>query len=126
MDVSVTFDAGGLVGLLGDRLRPGDRAVSCPFLGATMWFPESPFVFAALTEAPVVLCFGLYRGGRRYDLHFELLRERIALPRTGRREAVGELVRDYASRLEHYTRMAPYNWFNFYDTFAAPDGGEAR
>jgi predicted LPLAT superfamily acyltransferase len=120
------IDAGGLVGMLGDRLRPGDSAVPCPFLGATMWFPGAPFVFAALTQAPVVLCFGLYRGDRRYDLHFELFRERIVLPRAERSEAVAALVRDYASRLEHYTRMAPYNWFNFYDTWAAPGGEEAR
>jgi len=120
------IDAGGYVGLLGDRLRPGDRAVPCPFLGATMWFPEAPFVFAALVGAPVVLCFGLYRGDRLYDLHFELFRSRIELPRTGRREAIGVLVREYAARLEHYARTAPYNWFNFYDTWAEPAHQEAR
>ncbi|MGB8436705.1 MAG: acyl-CoA synthetase [Burkholderiales bacterium] len=120
------IDGGGLVGLLGDRLRPGDRAVPCPFLGATMWFPQSPFVFAALVDAPVVLCYGLHRGDRRYDLHFEVFRERIDLPRARRVEALAELVGEYASRLEHHTLAAPYNWFNFYDTWAAPDHGEAR
>jgi len=119
------IDAGGLVGVLGDRLRPGDRAVPCPFLGATMWFPEAPFVFAALVGAPIVLGFGLYRGDRRYDLHFELLRERVDLPRAGRREAIAALAREYAARLEHHARAAPYNWFNFYDTWAAPARGEA-
>ncbi len=120
------IDAGGLVGVLGDRLRPGDRAVPCPFLGATMWFPEAPFVFAALVGAPVVLCYGLYRGDRLYDLHFELFRSRVELPRAGRREAIALLAREYAARLEHYARMAPYNWFNFYDTWAEPARGEAR
>jgi len=120
------IDAGGLVGVLGDRLRPGDRAVPCPFLGATMWFPEAPFAFAALVGAPVVLCYGLYRGDRLYDLHFELFRRRVELPRAGRREAIALLAREYAARLEHYARMAPYNWFNFYDTWAEPARGEAR
>lgn len=119
------IDAGALVGVLGDRLRPGDRAVPCPFLGAPMWFPESPFVFAALVGAPVVLCFGLYRGNRRYDLHFELFRERIELPRAGRREAIAALAREYAARLEAHARAAPYNWFNFYDTWAEPAREEA-
>jgi predicted LPLAT superfamily acyltransferase len=118
------IDAGGLVGVLGDRLRPGDRAVPCAFLGATMWFPEAPFVFAALVGAPVVLCYGLYRGDKRYDLHFELFRERIDLPRPGRREAIAALAREYAERLEHHARAAPYNWFNFYDVWADPAGGE--
>jgi len=120
------IDAGGLVGVLGDRLRPGDRAVPCPFLGATMWFPEAPFVFAALVGAPVVLCYGLYRGDRRYDLHFELFRSRIELPRAGRRDAIAVLAREYAARLEHHAREAPYNWFNFYDTWAEPAHQEAR
>jgi predicted LPLAT superfamily acyltransferase len=25
------------------------------------------------------------------------------------------LFQRYADRLEHYCRVAPYNWFNFYD-----------
>lgn len=120
------IDAGGLVGILGDRLRPGDRAVPCPFFGATMWFPVAPFVFAALVGAPVVLCFGLYRGDRRYDLHFEVLRERIALPRATRNAVLAELVSEYAARLEHHARSAPYNWFNFYDTWAEPAREEAH
>jgi predicted LPLAT superfamily acyltransferase len=91
-----------------------------------MWFPAAPFVFAALVGAPVVLCYGLYRGDRRYDLHFELLRERIELPRAGRDEAIAALAREYAARLEHHARAAPYNWFNFYDTWAEPARGEAR
>jgi len=120
------IDAGGLVGILGDRLRPGDRAAPSPFFGKEMWFPEAPFVFAALVGAPVILGFGLYRGGRRYDVHFEVLRERVVLPRAGRSAAVAVLVREYAARLEHYARLAPYNWFNFFDTWTAPGGEEAR
>jgi predicted LPLAT superfamily acyltransferase len=32
---------------------------------------------------------------------------------------VEDAVRLYASRLEHYCRDAPYNWFNFYDFWHA-------
>jgi predicted LPLAT superfamily acyltransferase len=38
-------------------------------------------VIASLLELPVVLCFGLYRGGNRYDLHFEIFAEQIRLAR---------------------------------------------
>jgi predicted LPLAT superfamily acyltransferase len=85
-----------------------------------MWFPEAPFLIAAVLRAPVVLCFGLYRGGRRYDLHFEVFRDPLELPRGARAAAVAALAREYAARLEHYARSAPYNWFNFYDVWAAP------
>jgi predicted LPLAT superfamily acyltransferase len=63
----------------------------------------------------VVLCFGLYRGGNRYDLHFELFAETLTLQR-GRREADLQLiVQRYADRLAHHIREEPYNRFNFYD-----------
>jgi predicted LPLAT superfamily acyltransferase len=28
---------------------------------------------------------------------------------------IEQALKRYAQRLEHYCRMAPYNWFNFYD-----------
>jgi predicted LPLAT superfamily acyltransferase len=111
------LDQGALLGLLGDRSRPGDRTVACPFLGATMRFPEAPYVIAAVLGAPVVLCFALYRGARRYDVHFEVFRDPLALPRADRAAAIAALAREYAGRLEHYARSAPYNWFNFYDVW---------
>lgn len=115
------LDAGAMVGMLGDRLRPGDKPVPCGFLGGTMLFPEAPFVLGAVLRTPVILCFGLYRGGRRYDIHFEVFRDPLEVPRAGRAEAIAALAREYAARLEHYTRLAPYNWFNFYDVWAIPD-----
>jgi predicted LPLAT superfamily acyltransferase len=66
-------------------------------------------------HAPGLLCLGLYRGKRRYDVHFELLTEAIDVPRARRREAIHGYLQQYVSRLEHYCRLAPYNWFNFYD-----------
>lgn len=120
------IDAGAMLGMLGDRLRPGDHAVPVPFLGETMWFPEGPLVLASVLRAPVVLCFGLYRGGRRYDIHFEVLRDPLDLPRAARRAAVAGLVQEYAGRLEHWTRAAPYNWFNFFDTWAPPADSPRR
>jgi predicted LPLAT superfamily acyltransferase len=120
------LDAGAMLGLLGDRLRPGDRPVPTPFLGDTVRFPTGPFAAAAALGAPVMLCFGLYRGGRRYDLHFEPFLDRLALPRSGRAEALAATVRDYAARLEHYARLAPYNWFNFFDVWADPDDARRR
>jgi predicted LPLAT superfamily acyltransferase len=62
-----------------------------------------------------VLCFGLYRGGRRYDLHFEIFAPTLAIPRAARATVVAEIVQRFADRLSHYAQLAPYNWFNFYD-----------
>ncbi len=117
-------DQGALIGLLADRTRPGEASTPCRFLGRPAPFPVAPMLIASALQIPVALCFGLYRGGRRYDLHFELFAERIDVPRRQRAAALSALMQRYADRLEHRVRSAPYNWFNFYDfwqtTPAAP------
>jgi predicted LPLAT superfamily acyltransferase len=71
-----------------------------------------------MLKRPVVLMVGLYLGGNRYHLHFERLigEGELALRDP---QAVERWVQRYAQRLEHYCRLAPYNWFNFYDFWDA-------
>ncbi|HJR11125.1 MAG TPA: acyltransferase [Rhodanobacteraceae bacterium] len=106
---------GAMITLLGDRGRPHELMREVPFLGTDAPFPAAPWQIAALLKVPVVLCLGMYRGGSRYDLVFETLAESVELPRTGRNAALDSYIRHYATRLEHHLRVAPYNWFNFYD-----------
>ncbi len=103
---------GAIVALLADRVRPGGESSDADFLGGCAEFPTAPWRMAAALGAPVMLCFGVYRGGNRYDLRFETLAERIE--RDGR-NGVRTLVAGYAHRLESEVRAAPFNWFNFYD-----------
>ena len=65
-------------------------------------------------HCPVIIFFGLYRGGNRYDIYFELLAQEISLDRENRTEEIRAWMQRYVDRLEHYARLAPYNWFNFY------------
>lgn len=106
---------GGMVGVLGDRVVVGEKTVRVRFFDRETAFPAGPLLLAALADCPVILFFGLYRGGRRYEIHFERLAERIALDRNRRQEQLAVWVQRYADRLEYYARLAPYNWFNFYD-----------
>lgn len=118
--VKEALDAGFVVGLLGDRNAPGEPRVACRFCGRTAHFPLGPLALAAVTRVPVLLFFGLYRGGNRYDVYFEHFTDHLSAPRPRRRELLGEWVQRYAARLEHHARMAPYNWFNFYDFWDEP------
>ncbi len=108
-------DARSAIGLLVDRARVGEHAVPCPFFGEDAMFPSAPMLIAAALQVPVVLCFGLYRGGTTYDVHFETFSPALVIPRHNRQAMLAELLARYAARLEHYVRLAPYNWFNFYD-----------
>ena len=113
LKVEQALERGEFVGMLGDRTIAGEGTVACSFLGGTAQFPVGPFRLAAMLGRPVVLMFGLYRGGNRYDIHFERLAE--PAPGTHRSERMERSIRNYVERLEHYSRIAPYNWFNFYD-----------
>jgi predicted LPLAT superfamily acyltransferase len=106
---------GEIVGILGDRVWNSARTASCEFLGAPARFPLGPLFLAGLLGAPVILFFGLYRGGRRYEIRLEAFAERIMIERGEREASVRPWLERYAQRLERQCRRAPYNWFNFYD-----------
>lgn len=108
---------GALVALLVDRAQPGGQTIEAPFFGLPAAFPTAPWLIAMALKAPVTLAFGLYRGGRRYDLRFEHFCDRLDVPRAQRAERLAELVRHYVVRLEAAARSAPYNWFNFYNVW---------
>lgn len=109
------LDAGEWIGILGDRVQGGEKVVTVPFFGRPVTLPAGPFLLAKALKIPVVLFFSIYRGANVYEEHFELLADEIRFS-TRRGEAeIAHWATRYAQRLEHYCRLAPYNWFNFFD-----------
>lgn len=106
---------GALVGILADRATGAGDYAEAMFLGAPASFPLGPFRMAALLRQPLVFMTGLYLGGNRYDVHFELLNDFSATAAAGREALALELLQTYVAALERHCRAAPYNWFNFYD-----------
>ncbi len=119
--IKEAIDAGGIVTLLADRARPHEATVSVDFMGSPAEFPIGPLLIGATLDAPIVLAFGIYRGGRRYDLCFEPFADHLSLPRGARQEALRTTVQRFATCLEAKVRDAPYNWFNLYDFWDAED-----
>ncbi len=118
-DVERLIAGGELVGTMGDRVGAAGKAVLAPVLGAAAPVPAGPYLLAAALGCPVYLGFGLYHEPNRYALYCEPFAERVVLPRAARAEALAGYAARYAARLEHYCRLAPYNWFNFYDFWSA-------
>lgn len=116
--VQTRLSEGAFIGMLADRSfnteQIHDEVRWLPFLGTPAPFPLGPFRLAALLRRPLLLMLGLYQGGRRYDIHFELLAD-FSLPGLDRRQAIEQAQERYVARLEHYCRVSPYNWFNFFD-----------
>jgi predicted LPLAT superfamily acyltransferase len=108
-------ESGALATLLADRARAHEATVVVDFMGAPAAFPVAPFLIGSLLKVPIVLCFGMYRGGNRYDLYFEAFADQLELPRRARKAELRAVAQRYAARLEHYVRQDPYNWFNWHD-----------
>ncbi len=126
------LDGGGLAGLLADRTLPAHSAPSghsdrsrtlwLDFLGQPARFSDGPFRLAALLRRQVVFMAGMYQGGNRYELHFvELADFRASADARGLDldARVRDAMQRYVTLLESLCRESPYNWFNFFDFWAA-------
>jgi len=108
---------GECVGLLADRGLHDEKTLDCQFFGRPMPIPLGPFRLALMLGQPVVLTFGLYLGGNRYEVHFERLADGMPVDRAQREAVVAQWAQTFAARLEHHCRQHPYNWFNFFDVW---------
>jgi len=124
--VKRALDDGGFIGMLADRTlteEDGTPAVrELDLLGDRVSIPTGPFRLAAMLRRPAIFIVGLYRGGNRYDVHYEDLYDFSQLEDVATSEraaataaAIDASIARYVDRLEHFCREAPYNWFNFYD-----------
>lgn len=115
LQVQERLDDGMLVGMLSDRTLGDEPMAQVNLLGANAALPTGPFRMAALLRRPVVFMVGLYMGGNHYQVYFERLADFSDVPRGQRDQAVENAIARYTGLLNHYTRLAPYNWFNFFD-----------
>jgi predicted LPLAT superfamily acyltransferase len=113
--VKELVDAGEIVAILGDRVGINDKFAVADFLGSPARFPTGPLLIASMLKCPVFLTFGMYTSPNKYECFLEPFADPVELPRKDRDAALAGYVQKYATRLEHFCRMSPYNWFNFYD-----------
>jgi predicted LPLAT superfamily acyltransferase len=117
LELGERLDGGALVGVLADRTLGNEAVIDVPFFGRPAPFPTGPMRMAAALRRKVYFMTALYRGGNRYEIHFEELVDFSGTAGVGRGEReqrVNAAVARYAERLEHYCRQAPDNWFNFH------------
>lgn len=118
LTVKDRLEEGGIVGILADRTLGHERNFPITFLGETAYFAVGPFRMAAMMRKPVFLMVGMYRGGNRYEINIEKIADFSDGENGERRnsqQAIDAAIIAYVGRLEHFARLAPYNWFNFYD-----------
>jgi predicted LPLAT superfamily acyltransferase len=115
LKIKEAIDTGHAVGMLGDRVMGKEKTVRCQLLGADIELPIAPILIASTLKIPLIAFFGIYHGGQKYQIHFNLLTEKVVLTRKNRQQDIQRYAQQYADLLETQIRKSPYNWFNFYD-----------
>jgi hypothetical protein len=115
LKINEKLEEGALVGVLADRASGADKYQCFSFLGDDAYFPCGPFRMAVMLRYPIYFMTGLYRGGNRYEIHFELIEDFSQPLEKDRDAAVHRVMAKYAATLERYCVAAPFNWFNFFD-----------
>jgi predicted LPLAT superfamily acyltransferase len=120
-EVKACIDRGEFVGILGDRMGPGeqDRVATASFLGRPARFPLGPFLLAGLLGCPILLSLCLRTDDARYQTVVKPLTQGEVVPRAERAKRARELLEAYARSLEEVCCRAPHQWFNFYDFWDA-------
>ncbi len=121
-EIRQCLERGEFVGILGDRVWPGDRqVVDVPFLGHPAPFSLRPFLLAGVLGAPLLFSICVRRDDSTYEAVVEPIHLGGPVPRKVRNARASEWLHEYVARLEHWCEEEPRQWFNFYDTWAHED-----
>ncbi len=120
MQLKELVDAGGWVAIAGDRVPiHSAQTVTVDFLGAPAPFPVGAYVLASVLQCSLVLLTCLHKAPG-YEIRFELLADRVTLPRATRAASLAQYAQTYAHTLQQRLRDSPYDWFNFYAFWDSP------
>jgi predicted LPLAT superfamily acyltransferase len=122
--VKELIERGDCIALLGDRSLD-ERGELVDFLGGKARFPVGPYALAAAVGCPIYIVMTLYEPPNGYRLYCEPFLEHVPKRRDDP-AAHTRAAQAFATRLEHYCRLAPDNWFNFYEFWAEPSEVESR
>ena len=111
LKVKEVIYSNSIVGLLGDRVVDNSSAkiLQCNLLGESIDISSAPVMLAAALKVPVIVFFGIYLGGNRYKIHFDLLAEEIVLNRGSRQQDIQNWMQKYVDLLEQQIVAHPYN-----------------
>jgi predicted LPLAT superfamily acyltransferase len=130
LDTAVTLldraVSGELIVIAGDRTSAFTKDVfSINFLGGSAAFPLGVFLLASMLDVPVYFVFAFRKKDimffPKYDMYVHKNTIQFDCPRKERRTRLFECASDYAKLLEHYCKIHPYQWYNFYDFWTSKE-----
>ncbi|WP_037586391.1 glycosyl transferase family 2 [Stenoxybacter acetivorans] len=115
LDLQKRLERGEWLAIAADRIPVrGDKTTEVLFLGESAQLPQGPWLLAGLLKAPLNTVFCLKKQNQ-YELHLKKFAGTPQWQRTNRQEKISELAQNFADELTAMCRLAPLQWFNFYD-----------
>ena len=104
-----------IIAMNGDRFMPGNKTLTCKFLGRDADFPVSPFYMAGKYDVPVVYVFAMKESASHYHFYASPPRKLEHFASFHQREkALKSIVNEYVATLENIVIKYPLQWFNYY------------
>ena len=115
LKIKKSLDESRFVAILADRSADNQKLIKCSLLGGEVSIPKFPFSLAHILKKPVIIFFGIYMGGNKYEIHFKKLRVSFEGGRSTREADIAEDAHIYMDNIQDMLKKHPFNWFNFYD-----------
>ena len=113
--INEALDNGEIVAMAVDRMVQS-KHTNCKFLGSDAPFPIGPFRICNAIKKPILMVFVFKTKWNSYQVHVCPIENKFA---GNKNEQVQLLVQAWASTIERMALQYPYQWFNFYDFWAA-------
>ncbi len=105
---------GGMISMAGDVLwRKDQRNVKVSFLGHEALLPETPYLFALLSNVPLYFFFAWRTGKGRYHVSISEPIPMKCDSRAQRQQTIIETAQRYADHLAENIRKYPFQWYHF-------------
>ncbi|MBT6914413.1 MAG: hypothetical protein HOA38_03095 [Candidatus Marinimicrobia bacterium] len=115
LKIKEDLDNSKFIAILADRDIDNQKSIQCSFLGGDVSISKFPFTLAHILKKPVIVFFGIYIGGNKYEIHFKELRSSFDGSRSSREDDIANDAQTYMSFIQDMVEKYPFNWFNFYD-----------
>ncbi|MDL2306836.1 hypothetical protein LJC48_02230 [Desulfovibrio sp. OttesenSCG-928-C06] len=125
VEASAALRNGEILCIMGDRLMPAESLrLQTEFLGHPAVFPGSAYLLAAMTEAPVAVVFSRRTGECRAECSCYAS---FDVPRKAGKKAdsAAPYAGIFASALERYCKLEPYQFFNFHSIWKIEGDNDA-
>lgn len=113
--INEALDNGEIVAMAVDRMVQS-KSTNCMFMGSKAPFPIGPFRICNAIKKPILMVFVFKTNWNSYQVQVCPIENKFAGTKN---EQVQSLVQACASTIEQMALQYPYQWFNFYDFWAA-------